>query len=40
MRKGNCSIYSTLADFTMAASFFLPQREEKGEKRTVPFTPI
>ena len=28
-RKEDCSIYSNLADFTMAASFFLLQREEK-----------
>ena len=29
MRKGDCSICSNVADFTMAVIFLLPQREEK-----------
>ena len=40
MRKGDSSNCSNLAQFTIAAGFLLPQREEKGEKGTLQIASI
>ena len=40
MRKGHCPSCSNVADFTLAACFLIPQKEEKWEKGTVPVAPM